>query len=169
MLRMKKHDHAAFRELYDLTLPFVYSVVNDFCRQLEKAEDIVQEVYFDIWRQRYSLDENLSLIGLLKIITQRKLWRHIESYKRTAMIDYVPPGITHSCQLIEEKENDSLLLTALSLLPERQKEIFLLTKSGLSADEISKRLKISKRTAENHLFRARENIVKYLRKTNAIF
>lgn len=168
-LQLKMGDEKAFREFYDLTLPFIYSVVGNFCGTSEKTKDIVQEVYTDVWKQRSSLDENLSLVGLLKIITQRRIWRDAESGKKIRVEVYPLTGsASYADYSIEEKDNDKLLSQALSSLSRRQKEIFLLISSGLSTAEIAGKLNISKRTTENQLFRARKNIVKYLRKQNII-
>ena len=49
-----------------------------------------------------------------------------------------------------------MLAQSIEQLPPRQKEIFLLNKQdGLSIDEIAQRLDLSRRTVENHLFRAK--------------
>jgi RNA polymerase sigma-70 factor (ECF subfamily) len=52
------------------------------------------------------------------------------------------------------------LNSLVSSLPEQQRKIFQLSKEqGLSSDEIAKELNLSKRTVENHLYRA----LKYLK------
>lgn len=48
-------------------------------------------------------------------------------------------------------------------LPPRQKEILLLNKEGgLTVEEIAQKLNISKRTVENHLFRAKSFLKKII-------
>ncbi len=168
--QLKLDNEAAFRELYDITLPFIYYTVRNFSTDNRKAEDIVQEVYIDVWKQRSTLDENLSLIGLLKIITKRKLWRELSADKKRTELLYITPDQPYSQFdiLVEEKENRQMLTRALDGLPERQRQVFKLIRSGLTAEEVAQKLRISKRTAENQLFRARKNLVKYLKKEKVI-
>ena len=168
--QLKRNDEAAFRKLYDNTLPFLCSIIKSFGFEKQKMEDIIQEVYTEVWKQRFSLNEELSIVGLLKIITKRKIWRQLEADKKKQQtsIPVESPEMAFHDSSIEERDNAQIFERAVASLPNRQKEIFTLTRAGLPADEIATQLGISKRTTENLLFRARKNLMQYLKEKKII-
>ena len=48
--RCARRDHAAFERLYQLTAPKLYSLCLDVLRRPELAEEVLQEVFAQIWR-----------------------------------------------------------------------------------------------------------------------
>ena len=49
-------DRAAFATLYELTSPHLFAVVLRICRDRAQAEDILQEVYVNVWRSAGGFD-----------------------------------------------------------------------------------------------------------------
>lgn len=49
-------DRAAFATLYDRTSPHLFAVVLRICRDRAQAEDILQEVYVNVWRAASGFD-----------------------------------------------------------------------------------------------------------------
>jgi len=49
-------DRAAFATLYELTSPHLFAVVRRICRDRAQAEDILQEVYVNVWRSAGGFD-----------------------------------------------------------------------------------------------------------------
>ena len=49
-------DRAAFATLYELTSPHLFAVVLRICRDRAQAEDILQEVYVNVWRAAGGFD-----------------------------------------------------------------------------------------------------------------
>jgi RNA polymerase sigma-70 factor (ECF subfamily) len=48
--RVGRGDHAAFAELYDATAPLVHGVVLKVVRDPSQTEEVVQEVFVELWR-----------------------------------------------------------------------------------------------------------------------
>ena len=48
--RVGRGDQAAFGDLYDLAAPLVHGVVLKIVRDPSQAEEVVQEVFFELWR-----------------------------------------------------------------------------------------------------------------------
>jgi RNA polymerase sigma-70 factor (ECF subfamily) len=58
--RTAARDRAAFQRLYELTASHLLGVVLRITRHRETAEDILQEVYVNVWRHAASFDAGLS-------------------------------------------------------------------------------------------------------------
>ncbi|MBD5356036.1 MAG: RNA polymerase sigma-70 factor [Bacteroides sp.] len=127
------------------------------CRDTNEAEDIVQETYSIAWEK----------------FADSKLPEHFRSYlyrvAHNLTIDRLRsnslenPDITidnikdlePTEEAIDTSERDAKLWIAISKLPQRCREVFLLSKrDGLSNAEIAKELGISIKTVENQITKA---------------
>ncbi len=158
---LKGGDGRAFDEIFLKFNRKVYHFSLSYLKNPHEAQDIVQEVFLSLWKNRHRHDVQADLQPYLFAITFnaikkrfRKLERerkHVEAYalaKRSEKV--VQSGDNEKDQLREWLEN------SLQQLPPRQRDIFILNKQeGLTAQEIADKLGLSRRTVENHLFRAR--------------
>ncbi|MDE6561625.1 MAG: RNA polymerase sigma-70 factor [Muribaculaceae bacterium] len=132
------------------------------CDDVEESEDIVQETFSTVWEK----------------FADKELPIHLKSYLyRTAhniTIDRIRSGykkdmkvpLEEICQMevteeaIDTSERDARLWIAIGKLPERCRQVFLLSKrDGMTHAEIAKELGISVKTVENQITKA----FKYLR------
>lgn len=159
--RLKKGDVSSFDELFKRFNKKIYAFSLRYLKNKEEAEGIVQEVFLSLWKNRAKLKVESDFQAYLFSITFnaikkrfRKLNReqkHLEAYRQT--LDTEP---TLSDPNLHYNQLSELLEKSTAKLPPRQREIFLLSKKeGLTAEEIAVKLAISKRTVENHLFRAK--------------
>jgi len=69
--RSANNDPLAFKLLYDLTSPKLYSLVLKIIKREKLAEEALQESYIKIWHRANSYDpSNDSVIGWMSIITR---------------------------------------------------------------------------------------------------
>lgn len=159
--QLKKGDVSSFDELFKRFNQKIYFFSLRYLKNKEEAEGIVQEVFLSLWKNRARLKVEADFQAYLFSISFnaikkrfRKLSRekkHLEAYLAT-----VETEASTSDPTLHYKQLNELLEKSTAKLPPRQREIFLLSKKeGLTAEEIATKLALSKRTVENHLFRAK--------------
>ena len=165
---LRKGDVSAFDQIYNKYNRKIYAVSLRYLRSREDAEEVVQEVFLNLWRKRDELKDQHNFNAYLFTITHniirnkfRKLSRekkYTEDYLRSLSLDDDSTNTeieyANLLDLAERTIND---------LPDRQKTVYHLSiRDGLSSREISDRLGISKRTVESHLQKARAFLKKAL-------
>lgn len=163
--RLIQGDVLTFEEVFKKYNQKVYTFSFRYLKNKEDAEGIVQEVFIKLWEYSSSLKKNSNLNAWLFTVTFnaiRKRFRKLSTEKKHL------EGYTNLLISQQEKITDSeyfdLLAKATHLieqLPPQQKKVFLLRKEkGLTSTEMAKQLKLSKKTVENHLNRARKFLKK---------
>ncbi len=167
--RIKQGDIEAyeqiFRELYSPLSGFANKMLKDH----DKAEEIVQEVFYNIWKNRERLTVKVSLKSYLYKsvknsclqIAQHQLVK--DKYKR--FVTSHEGNSYHNPQSeLEVKEINQVIDKTLDTLPERCKEIFYLNRfDGLKYKEIAEKLSISQKTVEANISRALKHLRKNLK------
>lgn len=168
--RLREGDEKAFSLLYDFFRPKVFFTSKKMHLSTEDAEEIVQEVFLIIWKNRQNLNSDLSfnayLLAILKSLIIKK------SKKEARRIAY--EVYTLSTQEIESNETElqieysefeSISISEIEKLPKTQKEIFKMKNyENLHSGEIASKLGISKRTVESHIYMATKSIKNKLQK-----
>ena len=166
--RIIKGDAYAFDYIYQKYNKKVYSFSLASLKNKEDAEGVVQEVFYNLWKERdklkvierldawiFSICFNIIRKQFRKLARERKLLESLSGI--------VVPNDTAT---VTEVEYNDLLQKAekiIDKLPSRQKTIYILSKrDGLSNTEISTRLNITNKTVENHLTRAKAIIKRAL-------
>ena len=173
--QLMKGDHAAFDELFEKYHKKVFAFSLRVIKNREDAEEIVQEVFYNLWKDRKKLTElkdiEAWIFGIcLNII--RKHFRKISSDKKhqTRFTKHYLESDNSTVQDLEFKELVERTDKIIEELPPRQRTIFLLSrKEQMSNAEISKKLNISERTVDNQLSRAKSFIRKALVEGNLLF
>jgi RNA polymerase sigma-70 factor (ECF subfamily) len=92
---LKRRDPAAMAQLYDAYGPLVYSRVYQMVQNVGTAEDLVQEVFFTVWKRAHVFDETRgSLCTWLVAIARNRTIDYLRSREsrlefRTASVDQV--------------------------------------------------------------------------------
>ncbi len=164
MQEIKAGNMMAFDALYKNYSRKLYRFSISILKSSEEAENIVQEVFLNLWLNREKIENNSSVKYYIFSIAYNSSISIIrEKIKKTKFIEYLrtlQDINQESVDLqIEYKELEERLTMIIDSLPERQKEVYLLHRiEGLKYSEIAERLNISVNTIENHMSRALKTI-----------
>ncbi len=124
----------------------------------QKAQDVHQEVFLEIWRRWHKYDGRTKWKPYLYRVTVRKA---IESAKRDSKSLSLARQIERPlcedtpCATLQNAEFHQKLAESLAKLPKRQAEVFVLAKiEGLEHQTIAESLGCSRATVRVHLYRA---------------
>lgn len=148
-----------FRRYYPYLCQVIYKVIPD----ANLAEDIAQDVFYDLWRRRARLDVTTSLTAYLRRAALNRALNYLrdqkikfdEEEKAPTPRSYLPGA----GQQMEEAELQQAIHRAIDALPERCRAVFMLSRfEELSYQEIADRLDISIKTVENQISKALKNL-----------
>ena len=157
---------SAFNQWYDALLGYVVKRVGS--ERKADAEDLVQNTFLQILCCDAFLDEK-RLPNLLYAIARNQVidyLRHHASSEaaRRYFAEHAPRVSRCTEERIDFNELERLERESLFRMPERKAQVFILyVHQGQSVQRISELLRISVRTVENHIFRARCDIRDYLK------
>jgi len=168
---LKKGNHKAFDTLYGRYAEGLYAFITSILKNPADAEEIVQNVFVKIWERRNTIEEKFSFKSYLFTIAYRDVITLIRKQNLLASIQSdsnqeLPVNDDNAELEIEFFSIDKIYHDILEKLPEKRKEIFLLSREkGLSNKEIAEQLNISVKTVENQMTAAlrtfREKLSKY--------
>ena len=169
--KVSQGDRAAYTLLYTRYLPILYQYFYKFTNQShETTEEILQEVFLVIWEKKETLVAVKSFEGYVYTIAKNKLLNLVkhQDFKKRLHHNFgttIDSSHTSTEKNLLYAEYHKTALKAIDNLPEKRKEIFLLsTQGGLSLDEIADKLGISKSRVKQQLYTAKDYIKKYLHK-----
>lgn len=144
--------------------PFVLKMVRDE----EVSNDLVQDIFIQLWEKREQLHTVQHPTSYLFQIASNKTLNYLKSENNHSRI--LQLYAKERSELIQETENtlnlkdsNSILRLAIDSLPEQRKIIFDMSRNeGLNNAEIANRLGIAKQTVKNQLVTALKNIRTYM-------
>ncbi|MEO1256987.1 MAG: RNA polymerase sigma-70 factor [Bacteroidota bacterium] len=154
-------NEVAFSQLFERHWKKLLNTAYRVTRDKDAAQDIVQEVFADIWTKRNYLDiENLE--AYLHQSTRYTVFRYIRKSKMIIKdFDFIesPVKINITEEQLDFQETSSRLEHSISQLPEQRKRVFQLSRyENMSNKQIAKHLDISVRTVESHISKALETL-----------
>ncbi|CAK7047937.1 MAG: ECF RNA polymerase sigma factor SigL [Parabacteroides sp.] len=166
--RVRTGDREAFNELYNLYYPVLRSYAGLLLKEEEEAEDVVQDVFLNVWLRKEILDDTLSLRGYLlrsvyntalNIIKRRgysETYRSVyEKEVEEIGFKYYDPDACDIIRKLYDRDIRSDINMAIKSLPDRCREVFSLSYlHDMPSKEISRKLGISLRTVESHIYSA---------------
>lgn len=171
---IKNDDSHAFSILYDRYWVRLYKTAFYLTRDKEISEDILHDVFINIWKRRFLLSVNSFNEYLLTAVRYQVYnRRRSDKLSLVSIADYTNNDGAYVLNEAEQKQHIADLSKEIeqytNQLPKRCQEIFLLSVNAqLSTEEIADRLQISKRTVENQIAYAR-NFLRSVLKHNALF
>jgi len=159
---------AVFRGLYEPLCGYAYS----FLHNQEEAEDIVQKLFCNLWEQREKMEIHTSVKSYLyrmahNACLNRIKQRQMQSEHHEAIAYSSVAAVNSAEQRLERKELSQQIELAIACLPERCRQVFLLSRmQHLSYREIAQEMQISHNTVETQMVKAlkilRERLKNYL-------
>jgi RNA polymerase sigma-70 factor (ECF subfamily) len=154
---LSKDQESTLEELYVYYYPRLYEFSRSFLKIEEGIDDILQEVFIRIWQNRKKIKDPASFNAFIFTITRNLLLNELRSRLnhqnlkeeiRRLSIAREYDGVDHT----QYKDLKSRVENIIGELPERQREIFLLSRTeGLSHKEIAGKLQITTKTVEYHI------------------
>jgi RNA polymerase sigma-70 factor (family 1) len=162
-------DEQAFACLVDMYWNNIYTQSLAYIRSAQLAEEATQDTFVKIWNSRASLSGLVSFENFLFIVARnviisalrkkRALFRMQQTFK---MSEEVPSAD----QELSYKEVCEDLRRGMELMPPKRKLVFHLSRlEGLSHEEISHRLGISKNTIKEHIVKGVSFLRNYMKES----
>lgn len=164
--QIKKGQTLAFDQMFDRYSQQLYRFSRSLLKNHEDAEEVVQEVFFRIWKKRDELNERRSFRSFLfsiayNLIVDQFRQRVKDQKYEQFLIKEAQQNYLNPENKLEYKELKKQVNKAITELPDQRKKIYQLSREeGLSYKEIAGRLHIKPKTVENHINLA----LKYIRK-----
>ncbi len=169
-------DQRKFSQLMELTSEELLWFAIGFLKNKEIAEEIVSDVFVNIWNNRADLEKIINLKSYLFICVRNGCLSHLRKVKNEKIIsiesvnEYSFLPVEGPEDSLIEKEIIEQIYAAIETLPCKCKLAFTLAKiNGLKYREIAEVLGISEKTVNNHLVLAVKKITELLnvsKKTN---
>jgi RNA polymerase sigma-70 factor (family 1) len=161
LLALLKDGHEeAFDHLYFRYRNKLLSVAYNRLKSREIAEEIVQDVFTDIWQKRQTLQIRNKLSSYLCTAIKYAVLDHIRSQNTKDSYVAEMMKVTERAALsvehaVEFYELDFHLNKSIEALPEKCREVFTLSRyENYSVREIAEKLDISPETAKYHIAHA---------------
>jgi len=165
---LKRGDNEAFERIYDLFWESLYAIGYNRLQSSTDVEDIIQELFVDLWNKRETIRVNESLRTYLFTAMKYKVIDHI---RRSKVKNVSFEDATLEAQLATETTDSNLsfselydqLREGIDRLPERCKLVFKMSRDEeMSAEEIASTLNVSKRTVETQIYKSLKHLKKSL-------
>jgi RNA polymerase sigma-70 factor (ECF subfamily) len=176
--RIKNGDRAAFNELYLLH----YSALQNYGRSflsVAETEDIIQDVFLNVWLHKENIDESLSLKAYLfrsvynsalNVLKKKQSDQKMSDYQQSIeylRYQYYDPDANEVIQSLYDNDTKNIIDSAIDSLSPRCKEVFILSYiEDMPSKDISKQLDLSLSTVQNHIYNALKQLRDKLRKND---
>lgn len=164
LLGLQRGDELSFTTLYNRYSPSVYLSIIKLVKEREVALDIVQDLFFNIWKNRQAIDVNRPFRPYIYRIAKNLV---VDVFRKAAKDrritdELIASTLTcdeHTEKMVLGKETALLLNQTIHSLPSQQRKIFTLCRiDGRSYEEVAEMLHLSIATIGNQLSRATKKI-----------
>ena len=143
-----------FRAFYRSLGNVVFRVVQDRA----VAEDLVQDVLLNVWKNRETLHITSTYQAYLYRAAMNAALRHAARQKRQVAWDEASlpdPGRNTTDEQVHGQEAEAAVAAALDTLPPQCRAVFLLSRQeGMSYQQIAEALEVAPKTVENQMGKA---------------
>ena len=133
----------------------------------ETSQELVQDTFLVLWNNRAILKDNTNLITYLMVVLRNKCLNLLEQTRiRQLYIEEIDDETIYqranlyvlqdeASQIVESEDLHKAIERALSKLPEKTREVFMLSRyDGLKNQQIAETKNISQKTVEYHISKA---------------
>ena len=166
--RIRQGDVGQFESLFRSSYVSLVRYAKTLVRDYDTAEEIVQDLFFRLWKDREKLQIESSLNGYLYRAVHNRCLHHFDHLKvvgkymhEAAAASEVSPE--SPADALNYRELQARIAGILERLPEKCGKIFCMSRfEGLKYTEIAERLSISVKTVEANMGRALKEFRKSL-------
>jgi RNA polymerase sigma-70 factor (family 1) len=175
ILMIKNGEGGAFTALYNHYWHKLFSVAANKLGRIDEAEELVQDIFLDIWHRRDQLNITGELKAYLAVAVKYRVINVLakrnraEKYKKDTHLTLQVAD--HNLEdWLSFKELKDRLASLVVDLPDKCRLVYKLSREeGYSRKEIAHALDISEKTVESHLTRALNSLRNGLRKLHSVF
>mgnify|MGYP001070726247 CR=1 FL=1 len=161
----------AFTKIYHAYFRKIYSRIFFLVKDEEQTDELVQELFLKLWTRRAKLDASKSIQAYLFTVAQNLVYDHFRKIAANRRLCHelslqMSEVYWHTDQLVEEKEQNTVLTRAIeSLSPQRKKTFELCKLEGYSYQKASEVLGISHATINTHITHSFKILKNYVLKS----
>jgi len=162
----QESDRSAFGQLYRRTLHALMAAIYKWSDDAAEAEDILQEVFLDLWDKRGKIRIQNEFFPYLYSMARYKIFDRLRAKQLSEkqvqawiMVMQEEAVLTAAFREEELESKEALVTSELEQLPARMKRVYMLSaQEGKSIREISEELLVSPYTVKNHLQKIRKRL-----------
>lgn len=161
---LRKGDEGAFTMLYDRYWKRLFVIAANKLDHLYVAEEMVQDIFYDLWNRRATLDVTGELQAYLAValkymvINYQVRLKREKAYKQNISLE-LKQGDHSTEQYLQFEELRKRLAALVVQLPARCQLTYRMSREmGLSHKEIAAELAISEKAVEHNLHRAKKTL-----------
>lgn len=170
--QLAKGSEVAFTEIFYHYTQRIYHFIFSKTKSDALTEDIIQEVFINLWKKRKSLNEVKNYENYILTMATNKVYDFLRKMaSENEMKKYVWKSMQTESNITSEaldlKQSQALINQAINELSPQRKKVFVLSRQqGLSSSEIAEQLNLSPNTVNNHLSEALRSVREYVRRSS---
>ncbi|VFB15104.1 RNA polymerase ECF-type sigma factor [Bacteroides heparinolyticus] len=160
---LQNGNHKAFEEVFLAYFDKVKCFLTGILRSESDAEELAQDIFVKLWMNHTSINPNKGFSFYLYAIARNTALNHLkhklieENFRKT--FDDLDEGVDSSDEILYAKEIGLLVEMAVYRMPAQRRKIYQMSREkGVSNSEIAEELGVSKKTVENQLSLALQDI-----------
>ncbi len=157
---IRKGEQKAYAEMYGRYWAVLYRHALHMVRDEEMAEDILQDVFLNLWDKAPQIHLRSNIANYLYTAVRNRIfdqWSHARVKEKYAdsYREFLRQGVCETDFMVREKELRRLIEQEVASLPENLRKSFELSRNAhLTYHEISEELGISENSVRNNVSRA---------------
>ena len=158
--RLRSGDESALTELYNKFWQALFVSSYNVLKDKELCEDIIQDIFMNIWHNREKLEIKISLKGYMYACARYQVFNQFRKNKDKIHVELfqdIDKRFQHATPetLLMHDELVQQINAVIDTLPEKCQLVYKLSREEqLTHKEIAERLNISVKTVENHITKA---------------
>ncbi|MBX2978822.1 MAG: RNA polymerase sigma-70 factor [Flavobacteriales bacterium] len=147
-------DRAAFEALFRLHYRPLCAFAMGYLKDGDKAEDLVQDLFFRLWLDREKVNITTSVKAYLYVAVRNRCLNAVKAGSKVRALNEEVDDHLQEEERTEDEHTERIarVQAAIEALPEERRKVFKLSRyEGLKYQEIAERLGISVKTVENQM------------------
>jgi RNA polymerase sigma-70 factor (family 1) len=160
MQLLRVGEEGAFTEIYNRYWQILFNVAANKSNSLAEAEELVQDIFLDIWKRRETIDITSNLRAYLAVALKYRVINLLaKRQKKIRFEQYAVKKLSIADSSTEQwlgfNELNERISRLVADLPDKCRLVYQLKKeNGYSQREIAVQLQISEKAVEAHISRA---------------